>query len=66
MPASTTFRHKGGGARISVNLTPEGLKALEYLIDHGQEAKGAINQAIIAAARESWEENERQAREDAR
>jgi hypothetical protein len=49
-----------------VNLTPEALTALEYLTTHGHEAKGAINQAIIAAARESWEENERQAREDAR
>jgi hypothetical protein len=54
MPATTTFRLKGGGARVSVNLDAETLQALHYLTEIRGTEKEAINQAIKAAARESW------------
>lgn len=63
---STTFRHKGGGARISVNLDADALVALEFLHRRGPTEREAINAAILAAARDAWEEDQRQAREEAR
>ena len=52
MPASSTFRFAGGGARISVNLSAETLTALEQLTADGTSTRYAINKAIQDAAEE--------------
>lgn len=50
MPASTTFRRKGGGARISVELSAETMAALDRLTADGTPARYIINKLIQEAA----------------
>lgn len=51
MPASTTFRFKGGGARISVNLSAETLDALDRLTaGDTSRIRYEVNRAIQEAA----------------
>lgn len=49
--------------QLRVNLTAQGQDALQYLQEAGYKASEAVNKALIDAAREFWEDNERQTSE---